>query len=190
MGKRDPRVDAYIAKAPDFAKPILSHIREKVHEAVPDIVETIKWSVPHFEYKGPLCGVAAFKSHVRFGLWREAMEGGSGAIERIGSMKDLPADRKLVGLIRKAAELNESGVKIERKAKPKPPLKVPTYFTTALRKNKKALVAFEAFPPSHKREYVEWITEAKTDETRQRRLDTAVQWIAEGKQRNWKYMRR
>jgi hypothetical protein len=191
MGKKDPRVDAYIAKAPDFAKPLLTHLRARIHEAVPDVVETIKWSVPAFDYQGPMAGMAAFKAHIRFGFWRGGTVDGEAipSMERIESMKDLPSDRELIRTIKRAAQMNESGVKMARPAKRKPPVKVPSYFLKAVRANKKALAAFEAFSPSHKREYVEWITEAKTEETRQRRLDTAVQWIAEGKSRNWKYAR-
>jgi hypothetical protein len=192
MGQRDPRVDAYIAKAPDFAKPILTHLRARIHEAVPDVVETIKWSVPAFDYQGPMAGMAAFKAHIRFGFWRGGTVDGEAvpSMERIESMKDLPSDRELIRTIKRAAQMNESGVKMARPTTRKPPVKVPSYFLEAVRANKKALAAFAAFSPSHKREYVEWITEAKTDETRQRRLETAVQWIAEGKPRNWKYMRR
>jgi hypothetical protein len=188
MGKKDPRVDAYIAKSPAFAKPILTHIRARVHDAVPDVVETMKWSVPHFEYKGPMCGMAAFKAHCRFGFMKLG-EANSPSVEKIESLEDLPADRVLDRLLKRAAALNEQGVKMARTARPKPPLKVPSYFMAAVRKNKKAAAAFNAFPPSHKREYVEWIAEAKSDETRQKRLETALQWMAEGKPRNWKYMR-
>ena len=192
MGKKDPRVDAYIAEAPDFAKPILARIRAKVHEAVPDVVETIKWSVPAFDYQGPMAGVAAFKAHIRFGFWRGGTVGGKAipSMERIESIKDLPSDRELIRTIKRAAQMNESGVKMARPTTPKPPVKVPSYVLEAIRTNKKALAAFEAFSHSHKREYVEWITDARAEATRQRRLETAVQWIAEGKSRNWKYVRR
>ena len=190
MGKKDPRVDAYIAKSPGFAKPILTHIRAKVHEAVPDVEETIKWGVPHFDHHGPMCMMASFKAHCRFGFWYgNSVDDAKAIAERLESIEDLPPDRKLVGLIRKAAALRAGGVKMTRSTQPKPPVKVPSYFTAALRKNTKAAAEFQAFPPSHKREYVEWITEAKTEETRQRRMDTAIQWISEGKCRNWKYAR-
>jgi len=190
MGKRDPRVDAYIARAPEFAKPILTRIRAKVHQAVPEVVETIKWGVPHFDYHGPMAMMAAFKAHCRFGFWYGSDVAESNPIvERIESVKDLPPDRTLLRLIEKAGELRAGGAKMTRATTPRAPVKVPPYFTAALRKNRTAIAAFEAFPPSHRREYVEWITEAKTEETRRRRLETAVQWIAEGKPRNWKYIR-
>ena len=116
MGKRDPRVDAYIAKAPGFAKPILTHLRAKIHEAVPDVVETIKWSVPAFDYQGPMAGVAAFKAHIRFGFWRGGTVGGKAipSMERIESIKDLPSDRELIRTIKRAAQMNQSGVKMVR----------------------------------------------------------------------------
>ena len=197
--KRDPRVDAYIAKAPEFAKPILSHLRELVHAGCPEVVETMKWSRPHFEHHGLLCGISAFKHHCAFGFWlyeqvvgalgQSAAEKNSmGHFGRITSLADLPGDKELIAMIRKAAALNESGVK--RPAAPRPKgdrkLTVPVYLLAALRANKKALAAFEAFSYSHKKEYVEWITEAKREETRQKRLGTMLQWLAEGKSRHWK----
>jgi len=202
MGTRDKRVDAYIAKSAAFAQPILRELREIVHQGCPDVQETMKWSMPHFDYKGMLCGMAAFKQHCTLGFWkskllfdgkdeqsREAM----GQFGRITSLKDLPPKRVLIGYVRKAAELNEQGVKVPTKPKPlseRKELLVPAYFTAALKKNKRALATFEAFPYSHKKEYVEWVTEAKTDDTRRRRLATAVEWLAEGKSRNWKYEER
>jgi len=201
MGKKDPRVDAYIAKSPDFAKPILTYLREIIHEGCPEVVETIKWSTPTFDHQGIMAGIAAFKQHCTFGFWKapllkldgkpvsKEMESGAGQFGKLTSIKDLPARSKLVKLVKDAAKLNESGVNLPRapRAAPKP-VQVPAALTKALHKNTKARAVFEAFPPSHKREYVQWIVEAKTDETRQRRLDQAVEWIAEGKQRNWKYM--
>lgn len=166
------------------------HLRATVHEAVPDVVETIKWGVPHFDHHGPMCMMAAFKAHCRFAFWSGSqVEGAKPIAERLESRSDLPPDRALIRLIKQAAALRAGGAKMVRTARPKAPLKMPSYFMTALRRNRKAVAAFEAFPPSHKREYVEWITEARTDETRQTRLATAVEWIAEGKPRNWKYMR-
>ena len=148
--------------------------------------------MPQFEYQGPLCGMAAFKAHCMFGFWKGALlrEGGETTQRRrIDSMADLPSDGALRRAIKQAAALNEAGVKVTRATRPKPPVEVPPYILTALRKNKQASTAFDALPPSHKREYVEWITGAKGEDTRQRRLDTAVAWIAEGKPRNWKYLR-
>lgn len=196
MGKRDPRIDAYIGKAPEFARPILIHVRSLVHEVVPDVEETMKWSVPHFDYKGVLCGMAAFKQHCNLIMWKGALIPGDdgrdakGQFRNITSLSDLPPDKTMKALLRKAAELNEQGVKTPRTARPKKPLTVPAELKGALRKNKKAAAAFQKFPPSHKREYAEWISEAKGADTRQRRVETAVEWIAEGKSRNWKYERR
>jgi uncharacterized protein YdeI (YjbR/CyaY-like superfamily) len=198
MGTIDKRVDAYIAKSADFAKPILTHIRAVVHETCPDVEETMKWNFPHFVYKGMLCSMASFKEHCAFGFWNRQLvagdaagaEGdrGMGQFGRLTKVSDLPSKRILAGYIKKAMALNEQGVKPARSTKPKKELIVPEYFIAALRKNKKALAVFERFPPSHKREYVEWVTEAKGEDTRNRRLAQAVEWIAEGKQRNWKYM--
>jgi hypothetical protein len=203
MGTRDPRVDAYIARSADFARPILTHLRDVVHAACPEVEETIKWSFPHFLYKGMLCSMASFKEHCTFGFWKGSLlrgrvkampEGGDegmGQFGRITALVDLPSEKTLKAIVQAAAKLNDENVTVPRKkSKPKPPLKVPAYFAAALRKNKKAWAAFEAFPPSHRREYVEWVTEAKAEETRERRLATAVEWIAEGRARNWKYERR
>jgi hypothetical protein len=194
MGKKDPRVDAYIARSGEFARPILTRLRALVHQGCPDVVETIKWSVPAFDYQGPLCGMAAFKSHCIFGFWKAALlKGGTAANQRmrLESLDDLPSDRALLTMIRQAARLNDSGVKTTRTPPgTKPPLETPAALVAALRRNARARAAFAAFPPSHKREYIEWIVDARTDETRRRRLDTAVTWIADGKPRNWKYMRK
>ena len=193
MGSRDARIDAYIANAADFAKPIIKYVREVVHEAVPDIEETMKWSTPSFDYKGPLCGIAAFKEHCAFGFWKQKLVMGPGveARERVRSVKDLPPRKELLKLMKKAAQLNDEGVKVPKAKKaPKPPLETPKDLTAALAKNKKAKATFEDFSPSHRREYVEWITDAKSEETRQRRLDQAIEWMAEGKARNWKYERK
>jgi len=197
MGTRDKRVDAYIANSAAFAQPILRELREIVHEGCPEVKEELKWRVPHFEYKGMFCGMAAFKEHCTFGFWKEKLvlggdkqEEGMGQFGRIQSLKDLPSKRTLLGYIRKAKELNDKGIKSPRKPRPKGERKelvVPAYFTAAIQKNKKALAAFEAFPYSKKKDYVEWVTDAKTDETRDRRLKTSVEWLAQGKSRNWKY---
>jgi hypothetical protein len=189
MGKRDPRIDAYIAKAADFAKPVIEYVRDVVHEAVPDIEETMKWSTPSFEFKGPLCGIAAFKEHCRFGFWKpELVVGKEPGRDRVTSIKDLPPRKEFVKLMKKAAKLNADGVKVERKkSAPKPPVKTPKDLAAALAGNKKAKAAYDNFSPSHRREYVEWIIGAKSDETRQRRLVQALEWMAEGKSRNWKY---
>jgi uncharacterized protein YdeI (YjbR/CyaY-like superfamily) len=197
--KRDPRVDAYIAKAADFAKPILVHLREVVAEGCPEAVETVKWSQPSWEYKGLLCGMAAFKQHCTFGFWKHSLVVGEdryatdeakGQFGRITKVSDLPSRKALLGYLRKAVKLNDDGVKIERpKRKPLKPLPVPPDLAAALKKNKAAAGHFEAFSPSKRKDYIEWLTEAKSEETRTRRLTTAVEWIAEGKARHWKYER-
>ena len=195
MARKDPRVDAYIEKAAPFAKPILRFLRTAVHNGCPDLEETIKWGMPHFDYKGPICGMAAFKEHCAFGFWKRALifgnsnqeEEGMGQFGRITSLKDLPDEKTLIGHVRKAADLNEKGIKVRDRKKRKP-LPVPAYLTAALKKNTKARTTFENFSPSHRRDYIEWLTEAKREETRKQRLQIALDWMAQGKPRNWKYM--
>jgi len=195
MPTLDPRIDAYIAKAAPFARPILEHLRKLVHDGCPDVVETIKWSAPAFDFEGSLANMAAFKAHVAFGFWKGTLvfesakeKEAMGQFGRIASLDDLPADRIIVALVKKAAKLNASGAKVPRPLKhPKPPLATPPDLAAALKKNAKARATFEAFSPSHKREYVEWIVDAKTDATRAKRLATTLEWLAEGKSRNWKY---
>lgn len=198
MGSRDPRVDAYIAKSAEFARPILEYLREVVHQYCPGVQETIKWSSPFFDYRGPLCHMAAFKQHCAFGFWKGALfladaknEEAMGQFGRITSLREAPGKNVLAGHIRQAMKLNEDGVQPARKTKdaaPRPPATVPGDLAAALQKNRKAAAVFDAFSPSARREYIEWLTEAKREETRQKRLAQAIEWIAEGKQRNWKYM--
>lgn len=196
MGTRDKRVDAYIERQRPFAQPILEHMRGMVHAVCPDVVETIKWSVPFFEYNGEaMCGMSAFKEHAAFGFWKAALipgledKGGpsAGNFGRLTTMKDLPGKKALTGFIKAAMKLNEEGVKVSRPKTAKPELPVPPELVAALAKNKTARAVFEKFPPSHRREYSEWIGEAKRDETKATRVKQAVEWIAEGKGRNWKY---
>lgn len=208
MATKDPRVDAYIEQSNDFAKPILSKLRAMVHQGCPDVVETIKWGAPAFDYKGPFCGMAAFKKHCAFGFWKSELifkdkgsaaakageklswgvKGRDAAAARITDVKDLPSDAVFLRIIKEAKKLNDEGVEVPRgKSTPTP---VPKDFDAALKKSKKAAANFEALPPSHKREYIEWITGAKREETRRSRIATAVEWIAEGKSRNWKYQRK
>ena len=201
MKKTDPRIDAYIAKSAEFARPILRRLRAVVRTGCPEADETLKWGMPAWVLEGKiLCGMAAFKAHCTFGFWHKEMKkvvgkDAAGADEAMGSfgritrLEDLPPDRKLLGYVRTAAELIASGVparpKIPRKAAaPRP---VPADLAAALKGNKAAAATFAGFSPSHRNEYVEWITEAKRAETRAKRLETAVAWIAEGKSRNWKY---
>jgi uncharacterized protein YdeI (YjbR/CyaY-like superfamily) len=200
MGTRDARVDDYIAKSTEFARPILTYLRDLVHAACPDVEETMKWSFPHFMYKGMLCSMASFKEHCSFGFWKSSLivekddapaEKAAGQFGRITQLSDLPSKKVLTGYIKEAMKLNEAGVKAPSPMtpkKPKPELVVPDDLAGALQANEKARATFENFSPSQKREYVEWLTEAKTDTTRARRLETAIEWMAEGKSRNWKYM--
>lgn len=195
--KKNPRVDAYIKQAAPFAQPILRHLRKLVGQGCPEAEETIKWGMPSFEYLGLMCGMAAFKQHCTFGFWKNARliddpsfkPGAMGHLGRITALSDLPDDATLLRLIRRAAELNRSGEKVARAPRAnKPPPKAPPDLAAALKKNSAARKTYEAFSPSNQREYVEWITEAKTAETRARRLATALEWMAEGKVRNWKYL--
>jgi len=202
---KDKRIDAYIAKSANFAKPRLNHLRKLIHQANPDVSETIKWGMPSFDYKGPFCSMAAFKKHCVFGFWKyklikdpkgylgERFNSGGEAMGNLGrmvSLNDLPPDNVISNFIRQATKLNDEGVKTP---KPKPKLKkdlvIPDYFLKALSKKKKAAAVFENLSPSHKREYVEWFVEAKTEETRNKRIASALDWISEGKPRNWKYMK-
>jgi hypothetical protein len=199
MPTLDPRVDAYIAKAPSFAQPILTRLRDAVHAGCPDVVETIKWSVPSFEYKGPLCGMASFKKHAMFGFWKHALmqdvlpgseHRAFGRFGRLESIDDVPPKAALVKIVRVARKLNDDGVKPPRSAKSaKPPVTTPPDLMAALKRSPRALAAFKAFSPSHKREYVEWITAAKAADTRARRVAQAREWIAAGKSRNWRYQK-
>jgi len=193
----DPRIDAYIEKSADFAKPILTHIRKLVHKACPDIQETMKWSMPHFDHKGTVCNMGSFKEHCALGFWKQSLleqdafpaeKTAMGSFGRIASIKDLPSDKVMIGLIRQAVELNEKGIKVAKKpAAAKTELVVPDDLIQALSKNKVAKTAFEKFSYSHKKEYVQWIEEAKTEPTRNKRLATTVEWLTEGKSKNWKY---
>jgi uncharacterized protein YdeI (YjbR/CyaY-like superfamily) len=189
---KDPRVDAYIAKANDFAKPILKQIRAALHKGHPAVSETIKWGVPAYvDERGILCMTAAFKQHCAWVFWtgRKPATVEATQLRRITSVKDLPSPRELVAVVKGAATRPAPSRRktVKRAAAP---VKVPAYFLAALRRNPKAREAFDAFPPSHRREYIDWIDSAKTDDTRQRRLTTALAWIASGKSRNWKYERR
>ena len=195
------KVDAYIEKAAPFAQQVLEHLRELVHKACPDVEEAIKWSMPFFVYKGQILGnMAAFKAHCSFGLWGGEVsavmrkdgvlsDDGMGKLGKITSLKDLPSDKAMLGYIKQAVAFVEDGGKtMQRKptvAKAEP--EVPAELSAALKKSKAASATFMAFSPSCRREYVEWIAEAKRPETRDKRVVQAVEWMAEGKQRNWKY---
>ena len=193
---RDPRIDSYIAKAQPFARPILEKVRERVHAAAPEAEETIKWGAPGFTLGGKiLLMMAGFKAHAALNFWRgqelrgsEARRDAMGQFGKLKTIADLPPDAELDALIRQAAELAKTAP-APRKAKhgPKPPPPMHSEFASALAKAPTAKATFEAFPPSCRREYLEWIAEAKRDETRSKRISTAVEWLSEGKKRNWKY---
>jgi Bacteriocin-protection, YdeI or OmpD-Associated/Domain of unknown function (DU1801) len=209
----DVRVDAYINRAKPYAQPILEHLRELVHKGCPGVVETIKWSRPFFEYKGVILGnMSAFNAHCSFGFWGEEIgavlreagvvqDGGMGSLGKITAVKDLPPDKQMLGFLRQAAGFVDRGeytspiaARVEKKAAKhgvvkaeKPAVESPELMA-ALKKNKKAAAGFAALSPSCKKEYVEWVADAKRAETKEKRIATALEWIAEGKQRNWKYM--
>jgi uncharacterized protein YdeI (YjbR/CyaY-like superfamily) len=202
----DSRIDTYIAKSKPFARPILMHLRELVHKACPTVVETMKWSRPFFEYKGViLANMSAFKEHCSFGFWGEEIAAvlreanllqpdAMGSLGRLTRVEDLPAHKQMISLLRQAVTFIDSGqytspIAARHKVVKAPvaAVEAPPEFTRALKANKKASSAFASFSPSCKREYIEWIAEAKRAETRNKRIATAIEWIGEGKQRNWKY---
>ena len=202
MSTKNKLVDAYVAKSADFAKPILIHLRELVHATCPDVEEKIKWGFPHFDYKGEMmCSMAAFKQHCAFNFWKAALmkdvtlianakeETAMGHFGRIASLKDLPSNKKMIAYIKEAMQLNDEGKKVV-KTKPATTTEfiVPDYIIKAIKKNKKAFTTFDAFPQGHKKEYVLWIDEAKTEETKNKRIVQTIEWLEVGKPRNWKYM--
>ena len=194
--KTEPRFDAYIESRAAFARPILTYVREVVHAACPECEEAMKWSSPSFLYKGKiLAGMAAFKEHAAFGFWQggQVTDAGDkqmsamGQFGRLTSIDDLPPRAELEALVRKAMRLIDEGVKPVRNKHAKPPFTVPQDLRAAIDANAAAATTFDNFPPSCQREYVDWVTEAKRDETRAKRLAQTVEWLAEGKRRNWKY---
>lgn len=200
MDKYSSQIDTYIEKSQDFAKPILTYIRETVHEFCPDAEETMKWSFPHFIYNGKnLCAMASFKQHCTFGFWLEkemkTMQDITRDIEKtsmfslgkITKVEDLPSKPQLKKAIKEAMELTDMGVTLKKAAPSKTEVEIPDYFQSALSENYKALQIFEKASPSFRKEYITWITEAKTEVTRNKRMEQALEWIAEGKGRNWKY---
>lgn len=202
MEKQDSRVDAYISKSAGFAQPILFHLRELIHRAAPQIKETIKWGFPHFDYKGNVCSFASFKQHCSFTFWKASLlkdelrilERGErtamGHLGQIKSLSDLPSEEVLIQYIQEAIQLNEDNIKVPSKPKPeKRALEIPDYFLSALQTEPESLEKFKSFSYSHQKEYVEWVTEAKTEATREKRLATTLEWLAEGKTRMWKYVK-
>ncbi len=205
MSKRILQIDQYILKSQDFAQPILIHLRELTHAVCPEVEEKMKWSFPHFDYKGEMmCSMAAFKYHCAFGFWKASLlkdhskillkgeeATAMGHFGKITSLKDLPSDKILIKYIQEAMVLNEKGIKLTKKElEPKPKtLDIPDYFTEALNTNDKALETFQIFSLSQRREYLNWVTEAKTEKTRNERMKTTLLWLSEGKIRNWKYQK-
>ncbi|KRB83843.1 YdeI family protein [Duganella sp. Root198D2] len=196
MPTTDPRVDEYIANAAEFAQPILNYLREVIHAACPEVKETIKWSMPNFEYHGIVCSFAAFKQHCALNFWKAELliaaesdksKEAMGQFGRIASIKDLPPKKELTAYIKKAMKLNEQGVKVTRQKAAPRELLVPDYFIAALEENPAAYEVFNEFSTSAKRDYCDWLTEAKTEATRDKRMAQAVEWIAEGKKRHWKH---
>jgi len=193
---RDPRIDAYIAKAQPFSQPILEHVRTRVHAVLPDVEETVKWSMPAYTLGGKIVLItAAFKAHLALNFWRGQELRGDGAnadamgqFGKIKSLADLPPDKELDRLIREAADLAKSAP-APRKTKhaPKPAPELHPEFAAALAKAPEAKAVLDSFPPSAQRDYVEWIADAKQDATRQKRIATAIEWLGEGKRRHWKY---
>ncbi len=193
--------DAYIKKTAEFAHPILTHLRNQVHAVCPDVKERIKWGHLHFDYKNaPLCYMAGFKQHCGFGFWKATLmkdplllknaqaESAMGHFGKLTSLKDLPSDKKIIAYLKEAIKLNDEGIKIVKEKKVEKPLPgTPPALSAALQKNKMALKHFDAFSNACKREYITWITEARTEETRTKRVSQTIEWLSEGKKRNWKY---
>ncbi len=203
MAQKDKRVDAYILKSADFAKPILIHLRNLVHTACPNVEETMKWSFPHFDYKGMMCSMAAFKQHCAFSFWKNSLmkdakemmgnnEYAMGHLGKIKSLKDLPPDKKITAWIKEAVKLNDDNIKLPERKKitSDKEIIIPEALQKALDKNKTAASKFNNFSPSHKKEYAQWINEAKTEETKNKRIATTIEWTMEGKLLNWKYMKK
>jgi len=199
MSIPDPRIDAYINKAAPFAQPILRHIRRLVHKACPGVEETVKWGFPHFDYKGMMISTAAFKAHCTLNIYKARLidgletdpevENAMGQFGRITTISDLPGDETLLGYFREARRLNDENIKLPQivKEKNSKELVVPECLLQALKENPLAAETWDKFAYSHRKEYVNWINEAKTEATRDKRLLTTIEWLAEGKTQMWKY---
>ena len=202
MENLDPKIDVYIEKAPAYAQPIIRHLRQLIHRAAPQVTEVMKWGHPHFDYKGPFMGIGAFKEHMGLNFWKSTLmddpaglfataeKGSAGSIGKIRSLADLPADDVLLSYIHNAVELNEKGIKLappKKKPIEKAELEVPADLIEAFKTNTNAMQQFEKFSPSAKKEYLQWLAEAKSADTRAKRLETMIEWVSEGKTRNWKY---
>ncbi|GAB0155022.1 hypothetical protein CHRYSEOSP005_02820 [Chryseobacterium sp. Alg-005] len=200
MEKYSTKVDEYIENSPDFAKPVLHYLRETIHEVCPDAEEAIKWKFPTFMYKGKiLCSLTSFKQYCSMGFWlhgemkmikeleTNAEKSSMFSLGKITKMEDLPSKLLLKKAILEAMELTDMGVTMKKAAPSKTETEIPDYFQEALQQNKKALEVFENKSPSFRKEYIMWITDAKTEATRNKRMEQSLEWIAEGKGRNWKY---
>jgi uncharacterized protein YdeI (YjbR/CyaY-like superfamily) len=202
MSLSDPRIDTYINKAAPFAQPILRYIRRLVHKACPEVEETLKWGFPHFDYKGIMVGTAAFKSHCALVFYKgslipgleevKAGEDAMGQLGRITAISELPDDEILLGYLREAKRLNDENIKISQTPKDQKikDLIVPECLNEALKDNPLAAETWDKFAYSHRKEYVNWINEAKTEATRDNRLATTIEWLAEGKTQNWRYSKK
>lgn len=200
MKNTDHRVDEYIKNSAPFAIPILTHIRKLMHSGCPELTETIKWGMPHFEFHGVIGSMAAFKEHAVFGFWKQDLIPGMkkyikekeamGSWGRITTIEGIPPDEEIIEFVRVAAKLNNEGIKSPKRELKPVVVDMPADFMESIRKNTKALETYENFSPSNKRDYAVWIQEAKTEETRTSRMATAVEWMSEGKPRMWKYMKK
>jgi uncharacterized protein YdeI (YjbR/CyaY-like superfamily) len=171
-----------------------------VHKACPEVEEKIKWGMPHFDYKGEMmCSMASFKQHAVFGFWKAALmkdkvlletaksEVAMGHLGRITSLNDLPSDKQIMSWIKEAMDLNDRGIRAKKKPVEQKAVEVPGFVVKALKENKQAWTIWENFAPGHRKEYVQWITEAKTEATLEKRLQQTIEGVAEDKGRNWKY---
>ena len=190
---KNPKIDEYISNAGEFAQPILNKLRALVHQAHPDIEENIKWGMPSFDYKGIVCHMAAFKQHCSFGFMKHKLikglegDGGMNSFGKLKSLNDLPNDELLITYIKEAVLLNEQGIKLPKAKKEKQELIIPNELIEALAKHPKAKAIFDDFAYTHKKEYAEWIAEAKREATKEKRVTQTIEWLVEGKRRNWKY---
>ncbi|MBX3659873.1 MAG: YdeI/OmpD-associated family protein [Ramlibacter sp.] len=203
VAQRSPKVDEYLANSAEFARPILEHLRKILHAHCPELVEEIKWGIPHFDYKGEMmCMFAAYKSHCSFTFWKQSimtdarlkknpdLPAAKRFMGKLTSVSDLPPEAELVALLRQAMTLNEQGVKLSpRKPAPLTEIEIPGYFAERLADNSNARAIFESKSDSFRKEYVVWITDAKTESTRNKRIEESLAWIAEGKSRFWKYQK-
>jgi hypothetical protein len=201
------QVTAYAAAMPAYAQPIFAHLRALIHTTCPDTDEAIKWSIPHFERDGDyLCIFAASPGHASFTFYKQQLMSDPRlrdnlnlpAIKRfmgrLTSLSDLPDDATLAAMLQEAADLNARGVRLPDRAPKTPPVidmpsAVATAVATALAANPAAQAVWDAKSAAWRKDYLVWITAAKTDPTRDARIAEALDWIADGKARFWKYQK-